>query len=186
MSDPPAAKEARGEPDALFQLGGILRAHRSGDQIWRLALIDGPNMSNLGAGGRDRRNFGAIPSLAALHAGAVAFAEGLGVSLRTFQSNHEGAIVEFIYAAAPATDAFLFNPAGLSKYGVPSVQALADSARPVVELHFANTASLGWSEGAVMSRTATACAMGFRNHSYTAAIFGLVGTLDSDAAREAL
>jgi len=177
VSEPAPAAVAR-DPEDLSALGKALRAHREGSRGWRLALIDGPNMSNLGVSGRDRRNFGVVPSLAALHAVARSFAAGLGVSLRTFQSNHEGAIVEFIYDAAPQTDAFLFNPAGLSKYGVPSVQALADSGRPVVELHFANTASLGWSEGAAMSPSAAACAMGFRNHSYTAAIFGLVGALD--------
>jgi len=135
-------------------------------------------MSNLGAGGRDQRNFGVIGSLAALHESVAAFVDGMGASLYPFQSNHEGAIVEHIYSVATKMDAFAFNPAGLSKYGVPCVQALRDSGRPFVELHFANTAALGWATGAVTTQHAAALMMGLRNHGYIAAMYGLISALD--------
>jgi 3-dehydroquinate dehydratase II len=163
--------------DALRALAQALRGGRSDTHTWRLCLIDGPNMSNLGVG-RDPRNFGVTPSLDALHECTRAFAEGMGATMRTFASNHEGALVEYIYAQASETDVFLFNPAGLSKYGVPSAQALDDSGVPYVELHFANTAALGWSQGTVLTRGASACVMGLRNHSYVAAVFGIIGALD--------
>ena len=175
-----AATFAASAVNASTVLGNGLRGRRRGTRAWKLCLIDGPNMSNLGVG-RDARNFGLTPSLETLHQCTRAFAEGMGATMRTFASNHEGALVEFIYEVANVTDAFLFNPAGLSKYGVPSIQALEDTGVPYVELHFANTAALGWSQGTVMTRGAASCVMGLRNHSYAAAVFGVIGALDDGA-----
>src|SRR5438270_9931503 len=93
------------------ELGRGLVEFRRGDRAWRICLIDGPNMSNLGAGGRDQRTYGVVPSLRALHDCMGALAEGLGVDLASYQSNHEGDIVMFIYNRAPETDAYLINPA---------------------------------------------------------------------------
>lgn len=168
----------------LRQLGYGLRYSRSSTRKWQLCLLDGPNMSNLGVGGRDPRNFGTISSLGALHASMTAFVEGIGASLETYQSNHEGAIVGRIYEVAADTDAFIFNPAGLSKYGVPCVQALVDSGRPYVEVHFANTAALGWTGGTAPIRHAAASVMGLRNHGYVAALYGLINALDDGIFNE--
>jgi 3-dehydroquinate dehydratase-2 len=165
-------------------LGRGLVDFRRGDRAWRICLIDGPNMSNLGAGGRDQRTYGVVPSLRALHDCMGALAEGLGVDLASYQSNHEGDIVMFIYNRAPETDAYLINPAALTRRGAPCAAALADSGRPYVELHFANIAALGWIGGAVVTRGATGVVMGLRHHSYIGALFGLVAALDAKVVGE--
>jgi 3-dehydroquinate dehydratase-2 len=173
------ADSAQHNPDANWtrSIGEALRPHRPGDRRWRLDLIDGPNMSNLGAGGRDMRTYGSVTSLAALQDGIVAMGEGLGLAMHAFSANHEGSIVEYIYQASTSVDAFLINPAALTRYGVPTRIAFADVRRPFVELHFANVAALGW-EGGITTPVATAVAMGFRHYSYMGALFGLVCALD--------
>ena len=51
---------------------------RPGAQPWRFDLINGPNMSNLGVGGRDPRTYGLVTSLAALQDSIVAMGQGRG------------------------------------------------------------------------------------------------------------
>ena len=109
----------------------------------------------------------------------AAMAEGLGVAMRTCQSNREGEIVEFIYQHCHEVDAYLINPAALTRRGAPCAIALSDSRRPYVELHFANIAAVGWSNGALITRQATGVVMGLRHYSYIGALYGLIGALDA-------
>jgi hypothetical protein len=69
-------------------LGVGLRTARKGDTPWRLHLIDGPNMSNLGEGGRDPRTYGTMRSIGELQGLTATLAEGLGVAMTTYQSNY--------------------------------------------------------------------------------------------------
>jgi 3-dehydroquinate dehydratase-2 len=172
-------------PDATWtrQLGKALRSARSGRARWRLELIDGPNMSNLGKGGRDARTYGQVTSLAALHDALIAMAEGLGVAMTSYQSNREGDIVAHLYDTAPQRDAYLINPAAMTRFSVPCRIALADTRRPFVEMHFANTAAVGWLRGGPMTPDATGVSMGLRHYSYMGALFGLVGALDAGLAQ---
>ncbi len=145
----------------MQSIGAALRGRRPGTQRWRLDLIDGPNMSNLGIGGRDPRTYGLVTSLAALQSGIAAMGHGLGLDVSIYSANHEGSIVAHIYEIASAVDAFLINPAALTRFGVPTKIALADVHRPFMEVHFANVAALGW-EGGVTTPIATGVTMGFR------------------------
>ncbi len=113
-------------------------------------------------------------------------AAGLGVHLETYSSNHEGDIVAFVYERAAKADAFLINPAALTRRGAPCAAALLDSGRPYIELHFANIAALGWLSGAIITKGATGVVMGLRQYSYIGAVFGLVGALDAGLASGSL
>lgn len=179
MSDTPAPN-----PDAAWtrSLGEALRSQRPGGTSWRITLIDGPNMSNLGAGGRDPRTYGVLTSLSALQGGIVAMGEGLGLAMSAFYSNREGDIVAHIYDTAHAVDAFLINPAAMTRFGAPCRIALADARRPFIEMHFANVAALGW-KGGITTPVATGVVMGFRHYSYVAALFGIACALDHGEAR---
>src|ERR1700736_6925916 len=68
---------------------------RSSKREHRIVIIDGPNMSNLGA--RNKRVYGAIASLDALQKFCKNFGGSLGVNVTTFSSNFEGAILEHIH-----------------------------------------------------------------------------------------
>jgi hypothetical protein len=106
--------------------------------------------------------------------------------MKTYQSNYEGDIVQYIYDNAAAADAYLINPAALTRRGAPCALALVDSHRPYIELHFANIAALGWSNGALITRRASGVVMGLRHYSYVGAVFGLVGALDAGGVARVL
>src|SRR5690606_38548015 len=109
---------------------------RSGSATLRIAVIDGPNMANLGA--RNRRDHGDSRSLEALHRFCRDFGARLGVEVTCFVSNFEGEILEFIHAQATQVDGFVINPAGLTEIGIPTKHALSETGKPFVEVHFAN------------------------------------------------
>jgi len=95
---------------------------RSSQRTHRIVIIDGPNMSNLGA--RNKRVYGAIASLQDLQNLCKGFGASVGVDVTTFSSNFEGAILEFIHESARSTDAYIINPAGLTVGGLATMAAL--------------------------------------------------------------
>jgi 3-dehydroquinate dehydratase II len=161
-------------------------ALRQGARRHKIVIIDGPNMTNLGA--RNKKVYGAINSIDELQQFSRDFGEKLGVEIETFVSNYEGAILEYIHANAATADAFIINPAGLTEIGIPTKHALAETGKPVVEIHFANvdappTAPRGLPIGpwdSVFRTSVTGVAMGLRQYSYPAAILGLVMALDDE------
>ena len=114
-----------------------------------------------------------VTSLAALQESIIAMGQGLGLDIRAFSANHEGAVISHIYETADGVDGFLINPAALTRFGIPTKIAFADVRRPFIELHFANVAALGW-EGGMTTPVATGVVMGFRH--YTGALFANGGT----------
>jgi len=160
---------------------------RRGDRRHRIAVIDGPNMSNLGA--RSKKIYGDIRSLDDLKRFVTDFGQSIGVEIETFSSNYEGAILEFIHESTERADGYVINPAGLTTVGEAVRHALEETERPVIEVHFANISAVasaprGLMGGTLQSRfthTATGLAMGLRQYSYTAAVLGLVQALDDPA-----
>ena len=160
---------------------------RTGTRRHKIAIIDGPNMTNLGA--RNKRVYGAINSIGDLQEYSTAFGEQLGVEIITFVNNFEGHILEFIHAHASIVDAFIINPAGLTEIGIPTKHALSETGKPVMEIHFANvvappTAARGLPIGpwqSVFTPSVTGVAMGLRQYSYAAAILGLTLSLDDNS-----
>lgn len=180
------AFQKAGGSEWFYELGSAARALRGSDERWRILLLDGPNMSNLGPGGRDSRTYGTITSLQALQHATQAFTAGMGCELTAFQSNFEGALVAQIYATAATTDAYVINPAASTRRGVPIMEAFRDAGRPCIEMHFANVAALGWLQGAAISKQMSGVVMGMRHYSYIATIFGLVCALDDDDVHSSL
>ncbi|MBI3954895.1 type II 3-dehydroquinate dehydratase, partial [Candidatus Gottesmanbacteria bacterium] len=59
--------------------------------------------------------------------------------LEFFQSNHEGAIIDFLQTeSAINADGVLINPGALVRYGYSLRQALIDLGKPVVEIHMSD------------------------------------------------
>jgi 3-dehydroquinate dehydratase II len=143
---------------------------------WNIRLIDGPNMSNLGR--RDRRLYGDIASIDALHAQVTQVAEELGVSLETFVSNYEGKLLEYIHETAATTDAYLVNPGGLTTTSEGMRHALQETKKPVIEIHFYNLTANG--QHSVFSPSVLGMSSGLRQYSYHAALIGLTMALDDD------
>jgi 3-dehydroquinate dehydratase-2 len=69
----------------------------------------------------------------------LTLAQTLGVSLATFQSNHEGALVDRIQAArTDATDFIILNAGAYTHTSVAIRDALAGVKIPFVEVHLSN------------------------------------------------
>jgi 3-dehydroquinate dehydratase II len=98
----------------------------------RLAILHGPNLDRLGE--RDPAKYGTV-TLADITRDVDTTAAGLGVTALHFQSNHEGALTEWIHAHQSEVDGYVVNPAGLSSYGYPWLDALRDSGSPYAVVH---------------------------------------------------
>lgn len=101
--------------------------------VW---VIHGPNLNLLGV--REPQVYGST-TLAQIDEGLVAFGRERGFSVETFQSNHEGALVDRIQAAARAGVGFIvLNPAAYTHTSVAMRDALAGVAIPFIEVHLSN------------------------------------------------
>src|SRR5258708_33990945 len=81
---------------------------RSSKREHRIVIVDGPNMSNLGA--RNKRVYGAIASLDDLQKFCKNFGGSLGVTVTTFSSNFEGATNTFTKAPIRRMDTLSILP----------------------------------------------------------------------------
>jgi 3-dehydroquinate dehydratase-2 len=99
-------------------------------------LLNGPNLNLLGT--REPEIYGSH-TLADIEHAATAQAHAAGASLVSFQSNHEGALIDRIHAAKTAgVDAIVINPGGLTHTSVALRDALSAVAIPFVEVHISN------------------------------------------------
>lgn len=159
---------------------------RTSDKRHKIALIEGPNTSNMGK--RTKSVYGDIGTLDELKAFCVEVGDRFGVEIITFSSNHEGDILEFIHEHASICDAFIVNPAGLTMFGMSTLHALVETYKPWVEIHFANvTAAPGHPRAvpvgpweSLFTKHATGVSMGLREHSYVGAILSLTLALDDE------
>ncbi len=101
----------------------------------RILVINGPNLNNLGK--RDAGHYGSI-TLADIQERVATRADELGVQVAFFQSNHEGAIVDWIQAESDNAVGIIINGGALTQVGYSILDALLDSKLPVVEVHISN------------------------------------------------
>jgi len=136
-----------------------------------ILLIHGPNLHLLGQ--RQPKIYGS-QTLADIDQHLVEVATQRHITLKTFQSNHEGEIVTTIGQHIDWADGILINPAAYTHTSVAIRDALATIGLPVIELHLSN----------VHGRES------FRHHSYIAPIaIGTIagfGAFSYDLALEAM
>lgn len=101
--------------------------------IW---VLHGPNLNLLGT--REPGVYGAT-TLAQIDTMLREDGAAAGVRVESFQSNHEGALVDRIHAARDANvDFIVINPAAFTHTSVAIRDALAGVAIPFVEVHLSN------------------------------------------------
>ncbi|OZI77473.1 type II 3-dehydroquinate dehydratase [Bordetella genomosp. 12] len=135
----------------------------------RILVLHGPNLNLLGT--REPEIYGSL-TLAQINAGLESLATELGVTLSAWQSNHEGALVDRIQAAArDGTDFIIINAAAYTHTSVAVRDALAGVAIPFIEVHLSN-----------LYKRET-----FRHHSYLSDIaIGLISGLGANGYEAAL
>ena len=101
----------------------------------RILVINGPNLNMLGR--RDQSLYGS-KTLEEINRLLEEEARKLGVQLAAFQSNHEGALIDFIQAESGKAEGIIINPGALTHYGLSLRDALADAHLPVIEVHLSN------------------------------------------------
>ncbi len=102
----------------------------------RILVLHGPNLNLLGT--REPEIYGRT-TLADIHTAMDARARADGVIVESFQSNHEGQLIDRIQASATENvDFIIINPAGYTHTSVAMRDALAAVEVPYVEVHLSN------------------------------------------------
>jgi 3-dehydroquinate dehydratase-2 len=101
----------------------------------KILVIHGPNLNMLGK--RDQSLYGS-KSLAEIDSLLREEGAELGIEVCAFQSNHEGAIIDFIQSESPQAAGIIINPGALTHYGLSLRDALDDADLPVIEVHLSN------------------------------------------------
>ncbi len=135
----------------------------------QILVLHGPNLNLLGT--REPDVYGTL-TVAQIDADLLKLALDAGSTLQSFQSNHEGVLIDRVQAARDdGTQFILINPAALTHTSVGLRDALAAVAIPFIEVHLSN----------IHQREA------FRHHSYFSALaVGVICGLGADGYRLAL
>ena len=142
----------------------------------KIAVVHGPNLRLLGR--REPDVYGS-DTLEDVNRKLEKVAADLGAELETFQSNHEGALLDYIEEAAARVSGFLINPGAFTHTSIALRDALVGVDRPFVEVHLSNTAGRERFRGhSYLSGVAAGVVYGFGVQSYLLGLRGLMGRLD--------
>lgn len=135
----------------------------------QILVLHGPNLNLLGT--REPDVYGKL-TLTQIDADLRQAASNAGATLQSFQSNHEGVLIDRVQAARDdGTQFIIINPAALTHTSVGLRDALAAVALPFIEVHLSN----------IHQREA------FRHHSYFSALaVGVICGLGADGYQLAL
>ena len=101
----------------------------------RILLVNGPNLNTLGR--REPEIYG-HETLADILGRVEKRAADLGATLVAFQSNHEGALIDFIQKESEGAAGLIINPGAFTHYGLALRDAIAGSGLPAIEVHISN------------------------------------------------
>ncbi len=101
----------------------------------RILVLHGPNLNNLG---KFEPGIYGHMTLAEINERLHARGVELGYEVVTFQSNHEGALIDCMQEEAATIVGIVINPGGLTHTSYSLRDALKDTNRPIIEIHMSN------------------------------------------------
>ena len=141
-------------------------------------MVHGPNLNMLGT--REPEIYGDT-TLADIDILLKVTGDELGVDVESFQSNHEGDIVEKIQEAKDKYDAILINAAAYTHTSVAIHDAIAAVDVTVIEVHISNIhAREPFRHKSLISPVAKGIIMGFGAEGYALALRGAVTMINAE------
>ena len=101
----------------------------------KILILNGPNLNMLGK--REQAYYG-VKTLDDIAELVAERARRLDVDAEFYQSNHEGALVDYLQRLTPDVAGIVVNAGALTHYGLSLRDALIDARLPVVEVHLSN------------------------------------------------
>ena len=101
----------------------------------RILLVNGPNLNTLGR--REPAIYGS-DTLFDIVARVEKRANEVGASIVPFQSNHEGAIIDFLQEQADGADGLIINAGALTHTSIGIRDAIAGLGLKTIEVHISN------------------------------------------------
>jgi 3-dehydroquinate dehydratase-2 len=140
--------------------------------VW---VLHGPNLGLLGR--REPAIYGR-ESLETIDRRLAALGRELGLNVASFQTNHEGALIDRITVAMDEADGCLVNPAALSHTSLAVADAIRAVTIPIVEVHMTNLyAREAERRESITGSAARGVVMGFGPASYEVGLRALAGLL---------
>jgi len=138
----------------------------------KMLVLHGPNLNLFGR--REPHIYGTT-TLAEIDGMLSKLAAELEVDLEILQSNHEGALVDFLHRNMDTASGAVLNPAGLTQHGVPLHDAIKAMPFPVVEVHMSNIAAREtWRSHSIISPAVKGTIQGLGPQSYLLGLRGIV------------
>jgi 3-dehydroquinate dehydratase-2 len=123
-----------------------------------ILLLNGPNLNLLGE--REPEIYGKT-TLAQLEQMVHLRARELGATVRAFQSNHEGALIDELHQARHWAGGVIFNPGAFTHYSYALRDAIVSTRLKVVEVHISDLSKREpWRQHSVIADVAAHRVMG--------------------------
>jgi len=133
-----------------------------------ILLVHGPNLNMLGR--RDSEHYGS-KKLKEIEKLLEDEARKADFDIKSFQSNHEGALIDFLQKESGDAAGIIINPGAFAHYSYALHDALLDTGLPAVEVHLSDVnAREEWRKKSVIGPACVGVISGKKEKGYTEAL----------------